>query len=168
MRTLRGVMAAVPLLFLVVFPGCGTPRGPYSPMVREDGLRPHQLGEGVTMLDENVRDTFLLIGHSARRAPQGQMQVRVTMQNVFPDDDVWADVRFVFFNAGDEPVEASEWRTVLFPPRNLTLVEGNSIRSDVEKFNAQFRNLKSRSGKRLTHPGKVYRHGLWRESALPR
>jgi hypothetical protein len=90
------------------------------------------------------------------------------MQNADQDEDIWADVRFVFYNDRDEPVDISMWNTVHFALSDVVLVEGNSIRGDVVKFNAQFRNLKSRSGRLLTRVGLVYEHGRWRDSILPK
>jgi hypothetical protein len=150
------------------YAGCAaTERGPYSPVAREDGRQPHQLGHGVTMLDMNVRNSFLLINHSAKRSPGGQIQSRVTMQNIFKDNEVWADVRFIYFNADGEPVEQSEWRTYNFPPMELVLVENNSIRGDVQQFNAQFKNLRTRDGRELTYPDSIYEHGSWKDGVMP-
>ena len=147
--------------------GCvSAERGPYSAITREDG-QPHQLTHGVTMLDMNVRNSFLLVSHSAARAPGGQIQARVTMQNIFKDTDLWADVRFVFYNPNGEPVDVGAWQTVYFPPMDLVMVEGNSMRGDAQQFNAQFRNLRSRDGRELCYPDKIYEHGYWKDGVMP-
>jgi hypothetical protein len=152
----------------VFFVACGTPRGPYNSLTKEDVQSPHQLSSGITMLDIDVRNAFLLINHTASRTPGGQIQTRITMQNAFRNgEDLWADVRFVFYNKQDQPVDASQWKTIQFPPMDLILVEGSSMRADIMKYNAQFRNLSSKSGKKHTFQGRVYEHGYWKESILP-
>ncbi len=150
--------------------GCAVERrGPYDPLAAEDTQQPHQLHSGVTMLDADVRNALLLVNHSAGKSPAGQIQARLTMQNALTaGEDLWADVRFVFYNEWNQPVETSQWQTIQFPPQELVLVENNSIRNDVEKFNVQFKDLKSRSGKKLTYPGKIYEHGYWKDTVSPK
>lgn len=143
------------------------PRGPYSPVSRMDGNRPHQLSYGVTMMDINVRNSFLLINHSVKKMPAGQIVAKITMQNVFPDEELWADVKFSFFNADGDLIDSTEWQTQHFPPRELVLIRGNSLQNNVVQFNAQFKNLTSKSGMELTLPGTVYEHGEWKDSILP-
>jgi hypothetical protein len=147
--------------------GCATERGPYSPITPADGVAPHQTTHGVTMMDENVRNALLLRRTVATRAPMGQIQARITLQNAYRED-IWADARFVFFNSQDEPVEVGQWRTVHFAPQDLVLVEGNSIRPGLEKYNVQFRNLATASGDKLCYPGRVYENGWWKQSVLPK
>ena len=55
------------------------------------------------MMDENVRNAFLLINHKAWRTPGGQSQARVVMQNATKKDDLWADVQFTFHDANVNP-----------------------------------------------------------------
>ncbi|MBM4018135.1 MAG: hypothetical protein FJ288_07360 [Planctomycetes bacterium] len=155
------------VVVVILASGCARERGPYSPIEPADGVRPHQTTHGVTMMDEDVRNALLLRGHSATRTPAGQIQARVTVQNAFRED-LWADVRFVFFNGQDEPTEVGQWRTVHLSPQDLVLVEGNSIGPSLEKYNVQFRNLATASGRPLTYPGRVYEHGRWKQGVLPR
>ncbi len=143
------------------------PRGPYNAVTRHDDMTPHQLTHGVTMLDLNVRNSFLLVNHTASRTPAGQIVAKVTLQNVFKKDDLWADVQFNFYDKDNQPIEKTAWRTVYFPPQELILVEGNSIRTNVEKFNILIKNLQTRNGKKLTYPGQVYEYGQWKEGVLP-
>jgi predicted small lipoprotein YifL len=147
--------------------GCAQERGPYSPITPDDATAPHQTTHGVTMLDEDVRNALLLRGNTATRTPMGQIQARVTLQNAYRED-VWADARFVFFNPQDEPVEVGQWRTYHFGPQDLVLVEGNSIRAGLVKYNVQFRDLKTASGVKITYPGRVYEEGRWKQSVLPK
>lgn len=161
---------AAALAFIAAFllaPGCAKERGPYSPITPDDGTAPHQTTHGVTMMDESVRNALVLRSANATRAPMGQIQARVTLQNAFRED-VWADARFVFFNTLDEPVEVGQWRTVHFAPQDLVLVEGNSIRPGLEKYNVQFRDLRTQSGHKLGYPGRVYEEGRWKQSVLPK
>ena len=159
--------ALVVLGTCLVAAGCARERGPYSPITPDDPTPPHQTTHGVTMMDENVRSALLLRGTTATRTPMGQIQARITLQNAYRED-VWADARFVFFNAHDEPAEVGQWRTIHFPAQDLVLVEGNSIRPGLEKFNVQFRNLATESGRKLTYPGRVYEEGRWKQSVLPK
>ena len=112
------------------------------------------------MLDGNVRNSLLLINQKAARSPMGQVQVRLTMQNALAaSEDLWAEVRFVYYDSDKMPVDTGQWQSVYFPPKELVLIEGNSLRSDVSTFNVQLRNLKSRTGKRLVYPDGVYEYG---------
>ena len=74
--------------------GCATERGPYSPITPADGVAPHQTTHGVTMMDENVRNALLLRRTVATRAPMGQIQARITLQNAYRED-IWADARML-------------------------------------------------------------------------
>lgn len=145
----------------------GCPRGPYTPIEQAGGGPAHQTRHGVTMMDQNVRNALLLRSNNATLTPGGQIQARITFQNAY-DEDLFVDVRFVFFNEADEPVDVGQWRTVHLAPQDLVMVEGNSIRSGLAKYNLQVRNLCTRSGKKLTSPGIVYENGLWVRAALPR
>jgi len=160
MLFVAGIIAAVSA-------GCPTERGPYSPIARADGMKPHQMNNGVTMMDMDVRNSFLLVNHSAKRAPGGQIQARVVMQNIFKNDEIFADVRFVYYDADNMPVEYSEWRTYNFPPADLLMIENNSMRGDVEAFNAQFKNVRTRNGKTLTYPDQIEEHGDWIDGVMP-
>ena len=147
--------------------GCAEPRGPYSPMARADEQAPHQMREGVTMLDGEVRNSLLFINRTARRTPTGQAQVRVQMQNMYRDETLWADVRFVFYDEDKITIDETEWQTAAFPPHEVVAIKGTSLRNDVTTYNAQFKDLKSKSGRRLSPPEQILEHGLWRDSVLP-
>lgn len=153
-------------LCLAVIGGCA-PRGPYSPIARQDGQLPHQMRQGVTMLDEDVRNALLFINRTAKRTPTGQVQVRVQMQNLYRDETLWSDVRYAFYDADQVIVDQTEWQKVAFPPHEVVMIQGNSLRNDVDTYNVQFRNLYSRSGKVLSPPDQILEHGLWRDSVLP-
>lgn len=145
--------------------GC-TPRGPYTPMEEAEGATVHQTSHGVTEMDENVRNALLMRSNNATLTPGGQIQARITLQNAY-NSEIFIDVRFVFFNANDEPVDVGQWRTVHFGPQDLQMIEGNSIRLGLTKYNLQIRNLATPSGRKLTTPGRVYENGLWKRGALP-
>ena len=155
-------------MLLLIAGGCGTPRGPYSPMQREDGKEPHQFSHGVTMLDKNVRSSLLFINRTAKRLPNGQIVARVQMQSIHPGT-IWSDVRFVFYDADKMAIDKSEWQATAFPSREVVLIQGISLRQDTETYNIQFKNLRSKSGqpKLITPAGSVAEHGLWRDSVLP-
>lgn len=152
---------------IAVAGGCATPRGPYSPIARVDEQQPHQLRNGVTMLDQDVRNALLLVNHSAARLPSGQVQVRVQMQNLYRDETLWSDVRIAFYDADGMATDESAWQTTAFPPHQVVLVQGRSLRSDVQTFNVQFKDLRSKSGRPLGPPGQVFEHNLWRDGELP-
>jgi len=164
---LKAGVISVMLAACLMSAGCGTERGPYSPIARADGIKPHQTNYGVTMMDIKVRNSFLLVNHSAKVAPAGQIQARILMQNIFKQDEVWADVRFAYYDADGMPVEYGEWRTYYFAPMDLVMIENNSIRGDVKSFNAQFRNIRTRDGRKLTYPGEIEEHGNWRDGVMP-
>jgi hypothetical protein len=151
---------------VALLPGCQT-RGPYDPIASADGHPPHQLTHGVSMLDKKVRDAFLLINQAANRLPQGQIEATVTLQNRFKTDELFAETQFVFYDAHQMPVETGEWKTVHFPPQQLVLIKGNSLRADVCTYNIQFRNLTSPRGRPLPSTGTIYEAGCWVEGTLP-
>ncbi len=152
--------------FLVVMPhGCA--RGPYTPLARKDGQEPHQLRHGITMLDKDVRDSLLFINRTAKRTPNGQVQVRIQMRNLYRDETLWSDIRFSFYDADKMAVDQTEWQRVAFPPHEVVMIKDTSLRNDVNTYNIQFRDLESRSGRRLTPPGRILEHGLWRDSIIP-
>jgi hypothetical protein len=155
------------VVFFAAVPGCRTPRGPYSPITREDEKTPHQMSHGVTMLDKNVRDALLFINRTAKRLPSGQVQVRVQMQNLYRNETLWSDVRVVFYDEDEMGVDQTEWQKVSFPAREIVLIQGTSLRNDIKTYNVQFKNLRSRSGRRLSPPETVAEHGLWKDSVLP-
>jgi len=163
----RGMPLLVVTCFLVGSTGCRTPRGPYKPIARKDGQLPHQLRYGVSMLDENARNALLLVNRTAKKAPGGQIQVRMQMQNIFRDETLWSDVRFVFYDSDQMAIDQSEWQTLAFPPHEVVLVQGNSLRGEAKTWNAQFKDLRSKSGEQLSTPEKVWEDGLWRDSVLP-
>ncbi|MFQ5590322.1 MAG: hypothetical protein ACE5HE_04070 [Phycisphaerae bacterium] len=143
------------------------PRGPYSPVARRDERKPHQLRHNVTVLDKDVRDALLFVNHTAKRTPNGQVQVRVQMQNLYRDETLWSEVRFAFYDADKMGVDRTEWQRVAFPPHEVVMIEGNSLRADVETYNVQFRNLKSSLGRSLYPPGLILEHGWWGYSIIP-
>jgi hypothetical protein len=148
--------------------GCATPRGPYSPITPEDRDAPHQMSHGVTMLDKNVRDSLLFVNRVAKRLPSGQVQVRIQMQNLYRDETLWSDVRVVFYDEDNMTVDQTEWQKIPFPPREIVLIQGTSLRNDVQTYNVQFKNLRSRTGRRLCPPDTVAEHGRWKDSVLPK
>jgi hypothetical protein len=141
---------------------------PYDPIQPSSGRPPHQTTHGVSMLDKNVREAFLLVSQpEAKRLPLGQLQVVVTLQNRFPSDDLWAEAQFLFFDEGKAPVETSEWQNVHFGPLEVVPVNSTSLQAQVRSFNVQFRNLKSSTGRRLRSVGVVFEGGVWIPSILP-
>lgn len=156
------------LAFLAIVSLWGCQHGaPYDPLTRAGGGQPHQVTHGVSMLDKNVRDAFLLQKCVAQRLPLGQLQVQITLQNRFDRDDLWAETQFVFCDDNQMPVEKSEWQTVHFPPLEVVLIKGTSLRTDARFFNVQFRRLKSQTGRRLHSAGCVFEDGVWIQSILP-
>ena len=155
-------------MMLLIGGGCATPRGPYSPMQREDEKAPHQFSHGVTMLDKNVRSSLLVINRTAKKLPNGQVIATVQMQSIHPGT-LWSDVRFVFYDADNMTIDKTEWQETAFPSREVVMIKGISLRNDVETYNIQFKNLKSESGQPqvITPPGNIVEHGRWRDSVLP-
>ncbi|MEI6390304.1 MAG: hypothetical protein WCT12_04285 [Verrucomicrobiota bacterium] len=163
---MRKILFMVAFLAIVSLWGCQH-GAPYDPLTRPDGRQPHQVTHGVSMLDKNVRDAFLLDKCVAQRLPLGQIQVQITLQNRFDRDDLWVETQFVFFDDNQLPVEKSEWQTVHFPPLDVVLIKGSSLRTDARSFNVQFRHLKSKTGRRLPSTGCVFEGGVWIKSILP-
>lgn len=155
-------------MLLLIAGGCSTPRGPYSPIEREDGKDPHQFSHGVTMLDKNVRSSLLFINRTAKKLPNGQIVARVQMQSIHPGT-LWSDVRFVFYDADKMAIDKTEWQETAFPSREVVMIKGISLRNDTETYNIQFKNLMSKSGqpKLIMPPERIAEHGLWRDSVLP-
>ena len=155
------------VVFLLAAVQCGPRRGPYSPIERDDGQKPHQLRYGVTMLDKDVRDALLFVNRTAKRLPNGQVRARVQMQNLHRGETLWSKVRFAFYDADNIIVDQTEWQSVAFPPHEVVALSGISLRSDVMRYNVQFKDLRSKSGQVMSPKGKILEHGLWRGSILP-
>ncbi len=150
--------------------GC-VPRGPSSPLVRADEQKPHQMRYAVTMVDSDVRHGLLFVNHADGALPRGQAEARVQMQNRFPSKMLWADVRFVFYDADGIAVDESAWQPVVFPPHQVVLLRELSLRDDVKTFSTQLRGLRSADGMPVSNPvtglGSVAEKGITVQSALP-
>ena len=111
----------------------------------------HQQANPITVL--SGRNSLVLMNQTATRAPGGQIQIKTTLENSLAHGTLWADVQYVFFDAKGQPIEKSEWVSLQFPPREIVLMSGNSLRADAKSFNVQFKNMRSGSGEMPTASG---------------
>ena len=166
MKKVRVLMPAIFLLCVLLWTAACTSTGPYPPHARP-GDAPMQQTRRVVILDRNVQGALLFVDSVQKRLPRGEMLVQANFQSRYPNDDVWADVKFEFLDENNVAIDETEWVKTLFPALEVTTVQGNSLTGGAVTHVMLLKNLYTRSGKRPSAPGSVYeiRTG---GSALPR
>jgi len=124
-------------LAVMVLAVAGCPQPPY-----------HEARAGITV-DPKVREWLMYHKTVPKRTLGGQILVRSQFENR-SREDLWADVQFRFYDADGMLVEKGDWRSVHFDPDSMTMIQGNSIGSNVVQYNIQIRNLRTRGPRILT------------------
>ena len=166
MKRARAFTPILSLPFLLFLAAACTSTGPYAPYARP-GDAPMQQTQRVVILDRNVQGALLFVDSVQKRLPRGEMLVQANFQSRYPNDDVWADIKFEFRDENNVVIDETEWVKTLFPALEVTTVQGNSLTAGAVTHVMLLKNLYTASGKRPISPGGVYeiRSG---GSALPR
>jgi len=143
-----------------------TSTGPYAPYARP-GDAPMQHSQRIVIMDRNVQGALLLVDSVQKRLPRGEILVQANFQSRYPNDDVWADIKFEFLDENNVPVDETEWVKTSFPALEVTTVQGSSISTRAVKHVMLLKNLYTRTGKKPIGPGGVYEIRVG-GSALPR
>jgi hypothetical protein len=115
-------------------------------MKRADGRQPMQHTQRIVILDHNVKNALLYINSVQKKLPGGQILVQANFQNRFPNEDVWAEVKFEFQDENNMMVDSTEWVNTHFAPWVVTMVQGNSISGRAVKHVTLMRSLRTRNG----------------------
>ncbi len=140
-RQVRYLLASLVLLLW----GCTPERGPMSPLGQIN--EPLEHSQRIVVLDRAVRDTLLLVNAVHKRLPGGQLVVQASFRNRLTRANVWAQVKFRFLDPYDMQLEESEWVDTLFPPGEVTMVQGSSMSPGAAKHVLLLRNLRSANGR---------------------
>jgi hypothetical protein len=120
------------LCFLVWIAACSSTTGPYAPKTRM-GDSPMQQSQRILFLDENLRDGLLLVNSVQKRLPHGEILVQANFKSRFPNNDIWVEVKFEFFDANSIIIDETEWMKTHFPAMEVTTVQGSSISPNAVK-----------------------------------
>lgn len=130
--------------------------GPYVPLEKSPKEVPLQHSQRIVILDRNVRNALLFINSVQNRLPGGQILIQANFQNRFPNDDLWAEVKFEFYDENNMVVDKTEWVNTHFPRAEVTMVQGNSISSKPAKHVMLMRNLRTRTGGIIGPVGAIF------------
>jgi len=166
MKRVRVLMPVASLLCALLWTAACTSTGPYAPYARP-GDAPMQQTQRIVILDRNVQGALLFVDSVQKRLPRGEILVQANFQSRYPNDDVWADVKFEFLDGNNVVIDETEWVKTFFPALEVTTVQGSSLTAGAATHVMLLKNLYTASGKRPISPGGVYeiRSG---GSALPR
>ena len=146
---------------------CGGSGGPYVPVTHTAGWQPLQHEQRIVILDRNVKDVLLYVNSVQKRLPRGHILVQANFQSRFAKEDVWAEVKIVFYDENNMVVDETEWMNTHFPAWEVTMVQGNSISHRAMKHVMLLKNLRNRSGKLPRTRGMIFEiHGP--PSVLPK
>lgn len=156
-RTAHLTRAAAALLAAAILTGpaaCTSP-GPYSPYARP-GDAPMQQTHRIVILDSNVQDALLLVNTVQKRLPRGEILVQANYQNRYAREDIWADVKFEFFDGNGMLLDETEWVKTFFPALEVTMVQGSSISTTAAKHVMLLKNLYTASGNKPISQGRIF------------
>lgn len=100
--------------------------GPYAPKTRM-GNSPMQQSQRILFIDENLRDGLLLVNSVQKKLPHGEILVQANFKSRYPNNDIWVEVKFEFFDANSILIDETEWMKTHFPAMEVTTVQGSSI-----------------------------------------
>ena len=166
MKRVKVLMPGIPLLCALLWTAACTSTGPYAPYARP-GDAPMQQTQRIVILDRNVQGALLFVDSVQKRLPRGEILVQANFQSRYPNDDVWADIKFEFLDGNNVMIDETEWVKTFFPALEVTTVQGNSLTAGAVSHVMLLKNLYTRSGKRPFAPGGVYEIRVG-GSALPR
>lgn len=102
---------------------------------------PLQEQEKVVLIEHKARRYLRLVKHDAERLPNGQLKVRLEIENK-KEETFHADVQFIFRDEKGFQIEETNWQPVLFHGRRVTLVEQNSITPKAADYRVLVRVMK--------------------------
>jgi len=126
---------------------CGSSGGPYPPLTRTPEKQPLQHEQRIVFLDKNAKDVLLYVNSVQKRLPGGHILVQANFQNRVAREDVWAEVKIVFYDENNMVVDETEWMNTHFAAGEVTMVQGNSTSDRAMKHVMLLKRLSNRSGK---------------------
>jgi uncharacterized protein YcfL len=134
MRRSAIVHSAIVVLLVIMACSCG----PY----RIKGHRePLQEKEKMVLIEHEARRYLRLVKHDAERLPNGQLKVKLEIENK-KEATFHADVQFIFRDEKGFQIEETNWQPILFHGRRVTLVEQNSITPKAADYRVLIRVMK--------------------------
>ena len=126
------------LCSLVWIAACSSP-GPYAPKTSVGNI-PAQQSQRILFLDKNLRDGLLFVNSVQKKLDHGEILVQSNFQSRFPNNDIWVEVKFEFFDANSILIDETEWMKTHFPAMEVTTVQGSSITPNAVKHVILLRN----------------------------
>ncbi len=112
--------------------------GPYKMKAHVDPL---QEKERIILIDHAARRRLRLVKHDAERLPNGQLKVRMEIENK-RKKTFHADIQFIFRDENGFEIEKTNWQPVLLHGRRVELVEQNSITPNAADYRILIRKMK--------------------------
>ena len=111
--------------------------GPYRMKGHVDPL---QETEKITLKDHAARRRLRLVKHEAERLANGQLKVRLEIENK-KEDIFHSDIQFIFRDEKGFEIETTNWQPYLLLGHRVTLVEQNSITPNAADYRILIRKM---------------------------